>query len=314
MSEKAVNSGGITATKTPKQKVFGIVIDYIVIIGVAIAMALNYQLFIVENHYAPAGINGIATMIQYKTGFSLGYFSLIVSIPLCVAAVFIVSRQYAARTFCFSVFYSCSYIFFNNIDISAFKYNANGQNMIFPVIISGTVSGLIYAVLFQRNSSTGGSDVISKFLSVKKPEFNFFWVMFAINAAVAAASFFVYAKTGENGEIEYDYLPVCLCIMYCFISSFVGNYFIKGTKRAYEFTVVTAHPDEIAGRIQKELRHSCTKLSAIGTYTGQYKDMLICVVNKHQINDFKNILTQYDDTFAFSEVVNDTFGNFKRIR
>ena len=309
MSEKSKKNAGIQ-----KKKAFGVFIDYVVIIGVAVLMAFNYQLFIVENNYAPAGINGIATMIQYKTGFSLGYFSLLISVPLCIAAFFIVSRKYAIRTFCFTVVYSLTYIILGKIDISAIKYYANGQNLIFPVIISGTISGLIYAVLFPRNSSTGGSDVISKFLSVKKPEFNFFWAMFAINAAVAAASFFVYAKTDENGNTVYDYLPVCLCIMYCFISSFVGNYFLKGTKKAYEFTVVTEHPDEIAEHIHRDLRHSCTRVSAKGSFTGENKTILLCVMNKHQINDFKNILSQYDNTFAFGEVVSETFGNFKKIK
>ena len=59
------------------------IISYINIILVAILLALNYHIFIVENHFAPAGLNGIATMVQYKTGFSISYMSLIINIPLC---------------------------------------------------------------------------------------------------------------------------------------------------------------------------------------------------------------------------------------
>ena len=297
-----------------RKSIFSTLYVYGAIISVAVLMAFNYQLFIVENNFAPAGINGIATMIQYKTGFSIGYFSLILSVPLCIASVFIVSKTYAARTFCFSLVYSLTYLLLDHIDISAFKYDANGQNLIFPVIISGTISGIIYSILFSFQSSTGGTDVISKFFSVKKPEMNFYWVMFSINAAVAVASYFVYAQKGENGETVYNYLPVCLCIMYCFISSFVGNYFLKGTKKAYEFTVITTHPDEISKQIEKELKHSCTKVTAVGGYSGETKDILLCVINKHQIYDFKKLLARYDNTFAFSEIVNETFGNFKKIK
>ena len=304
----------ITVQNSANDSIFGIISVYGAIIAVAVLMAFNYQLFIVENNYAPAGINGIATMIQYKTGFSIGYFSLLISVPLCGAAFFIVGKKYAVRTFCFSLVYSLTYLLLDKVDISAFKYYANGQNLIFPVIISGTISGFIYSVLFALQSSTGGTDVISKFLSVKKPEFNYFWLIFSINAAVAASSFFVYARIGENGEKIYDYLPVCLCMLYCFISSFIGNYFLKGTKKAYEFTVITEHPDEISERIRRELKHGCTKLSAVGTYTGANKQILLCVINKHQICDFKNILSEYDNTFAFSEIVTETFGNFKKIR
>lgn len=55
--------------------------SYLIISLVAILLAFNYQLFIVRNGFAPAGLNGIATMIQYKTGFSIGYMSLIINIP-----------------------------------------------------------------------------------------------------------------------------------------------------------------------------------------------------------------------------------------
>ena len=308
------NKQSLTHSIKDKVSVKKVLSAYAAIIAVAVLMAFNYQLFIVENNYAPAGISGIATMIQYKTGFSIGYFQLILSVPLCLMAVFIVSKKYAARTFCFSLVNSVTYLLLDKIDISAYKYYANGQNLIFPVIISGTISGFIYSVLFSFHSSTGGTDVISKFLSVKKPEFNFYWVMFSINAVVAAVSFFVYAKTGENGEKIYDYLPVCLCIMYCFISSFVGNHFLKGTKTAYEFTIITTHSDEITMRILSELRHTCTKLSAVGSYTGEDREMLLCVINKHQIYELKSILSHYDNTFAFSEVVTETYGNFKKIK
>ena len=58
------------------------IISYIIIVLVAFLLALDYQLFVVENNFAPAGLNGIATMVQYVTGFSIGYMSLIINIPL----------------------------------------------------------------------------------------------------------------------------------------------------------------------------------------------------------------------------------------
>ena len=60
------------------------------------------------------------------------------------------------------------------------------------------------------------------------------------------------------------------------------------------------------------LKHGATRISANGMFTNEDKAVLICVVNKHQIVDVKNILASYDDTFSFCETVNETFGNFKR--
>ena len=36
----------------------------------------------------------------------------------------------------------------------------------------------------------------------------------------------------------------------------------------------------------------------------------ICVVNKHQLADFQNIIGKYDNTFSFYELINETYGNF----
>ena len=60
------------------------VIDYAAITGMAVLMALNYQIFILQNAFAPSGLNGLATMIQYMFHFSVGYFSLIINIPLAI--------------------------------------------------------------------------------------------------------------------------------------------------------------------------------------------------------------------------------------
>ena len=286
---------------------------YAVVSLTAVLLAFNYQLFIVENGFAPAGLNGIATMVQYKTGFSIGYMSLIINVPLCVLAYFLVDKSFAKRSLCFCLVYSFVFLYLQKLGLEAFQYDADGHDTIFPVMLSGVISGFVYGVCFRTNSSTGGTDIISKYISKLKPELNFFWVTFILNAIVAAVSFFVYAKP-VDGNMSYDYKPVCLCVLYCFISSFIGSYIIKGTRTATKFTVITSYPEEITADIIKELRHSATRISAVGTFSNDEKTLLICVINRHQIVDFKNILKRYDNTFSFSETVDDTYGNFKQIK
>ena len=72
--------------------------------------------------------------------------------------------------------------------------------------------------------------------------------------------------------------------------------------------------EEIMNEISERLKHGSTKISALGSYSHHEKAVLICVVNRHQIVDFQAILKKYDDTFAFSETVNETYGNFKVIK
>ncbi len=285
------------------------IMSYLIIIVSAIILAINYHIFIIENNFAPAGLNGIATMIQYKTGFSISYMSLIINIPLCILAYFLIDRDFAFKNFAFTLAYSLSYLYMQGFDLSYFKYDAQGHDTIFPVIISGIISGWVYGATFKHNSTSGGLAIVSKYISKARPDANFFYVTFALNGVVAIASLFVYS---DGSSISYK--PVVLCIGYCFISNFVGNWMMKGTKTAYKFTVITKHPDELTDEITHVIKHGATKISAIGGYTGDEKTVLICVVNKNQLVDFKKIIDKYDNTFSFYEQVNETYGNFKRIK
>lgn len=289
-------------------------LSYLEITLVAVLLAFNYQLFIVENGFAPAGLNGVATMVQYKTGFSIGYMSLLINIPLCALAYFFVKRKLALRSLCFCLVYSFSFLLLQKLGLDSFKYVTEGHDTIYPVILSGVISGFVYGICFKRGASTGGTDIVAKYINLHKPKLNFFWVTFILNAVVAGISFFVYAKPDELGNLAFDYKPVCLCVLYCFLSSFIGDYIIKGTKTACEFTIVTSHAEEISSEISLTLKHSCTKISGIGGFSSGEKTVLICVVNNHQILDFQNILEKYDDTFAFSKTINATYGNFVKVK
>ena len=283
-------------------------LGYAYVVLAAFLLAFNYYVFVITNNFAPAGLNGIATMIQYKTGFSISYMSLLINVPLSIFAFFLVQREFAIKTLLFSLVYSFSFLFLQNSELSFIQYNAQGHDTIYPVIISGVISGVVYGTCFKNNASTGGTDVISRYINKVNPHTNFFVVTFVLNACVAIISLFVYS------EGSLDYKPVALCIAYCFISTFVGNQMLRSTKTAYKFTVITTHGDEIIKDMAEILHHGVTKVSAVGTHSKTERDMLICVVNKHQLNDFQTLIARYDETFSYFELVNGTYGNFKHIK
>ena len=71
---------------------------YFVIAVIAFASAVNYELFVFPNQFAPSGLNGICTMIQYVTGVSVGYLSLLINLPLAIWCFYEVSRPIAVRS------------------------------------------------------------------------------------------------------------------------------------------------------------------------------------------------------------------------
>ena len=79
---------------------------YFVIAFVAMLAALNYELFVFPNQFAPSGINGICTMIQYVTGIRVGYLSLLINVPLAVWCYVEVSKPVAIRSMVYVVVFS----------------------------------------------------------------------------------------------------------------------------------------------------------------------------------------------------------------
>jgi len=289
------------------------VLGWVVVVLMGLLYALTYQLFVVKNRFAPAGISGVAVMIEYKLGFSIGYFNLIVNIPLCVAAFFLINKEFALKSFLFTVVYSASYLLLGKLDISRFQYDAGNVDTIFPCMLAGILTGLATGTCFRVNGSTGGTDIIARYVSKIRPFLNFFAVTFVINAIVAIASYFVYAVPDpETGEMIYDYKPVCLCIMYCFMTGLVGNIICKGSRSACNFMIVTTHPKEIEKEILAKLHHGVTELNAVGAYSHNERSLLICVINRHQIVELREIISGYEDTFGFVYTVDETVGKFDR--
>ena len=289
------------------------VLQYAIIILLAVVMAFNYKLFIVPNRFAPAGFNGLATMIQYKLNFSIGYMTLLINVPLCIFAFFTTNRRFAVRTFVYVAVYSAAYLLLQQFDMRGFIYDAKGTDTVFPCLLAGLLSGAVYGVIFQINGSSGGTDIIAKFSTVRNPRLNFFWVNFSLNAVVAAASYFVYAEE-VDGVVYYDLKPVCLCLLYSFVSSFIGSRMMRGTHNAFNVVIITTHTEEIEKEIMKTLHHGATHFAAIGSYSHAEKDVILCVINRSQLMDLKGILRNYADTFAYVEPVSETVGNFLHVR
>ena len=285
-----------------------------VIFALGVAFALSYVLFVTPNDFAPSGINGIAVMVQDLVGFSVGYLSLLINVPLSILAFFFINKEFAIKTFLFCIAYSLGYLLFDNIDLEAFKYYSEGVDTIYPVILAGMACGVCYGVLYKVNSSTGGTDIIAKFVGTIRPEFNFFWINFTLNACVAVASYFVYTETGDNGQIVYNFKPVCLCLLYTFVASFVGNRILTGSQQALKYTIITTHAEEIANDISNELKHTSTRIIGYGSYTKEEKGVLIAVVNKSQRVDIEKILARYDNTFSVAETANKVMGNFRVVK
>ena len=282
------------------------VLQYILVVLLAIVSALIYTIFISKNSFAPSGLIGFATIVQYVCGFEVGFMSLIVNIPMLVIAFFVLGRSYSLRTMTFTLVFAACLLVVDRVNLDPIIYCASDTGeAILAAIAAGLFDGAIYSFVVKLGGSTGGTDVAASFVNHKYPEFDTVWIIFSLNVAVAVLSFFVY---------DMAYRPMILCAVYVFVTGKVSDAILKGARKAAKFEVITTHPTELSQELMHTLHHGCTSISVKGMYTGTDKFLVVCVVNPRQVTDFEKIVQKYDNTFAFISTVNGTVGDFVRVK
>lgn len=281
------------------------VITYAIILLLAFGNAMSYHIFVFPNRFAPSGLNGLCTIIQELFGLNVGYLSLIINVPLALLVFEFVNRKLAFRSMVYVVTFSALLVVLEKVDLSAFAYaTENGTSTILGPLVAGIISGAVYGFLVKCSAYTGGMDYVASLVRIKRPDLNFFYVTFLINVCVAFISYFVYG---------YQIEPVILCILYSFMSSTVSDNMLKSGRAAIRFEIITDTPQELSQAIIEKLHHSCTLIPAKGMYSGQEKNLLICVINKSQIAALSKIIRSYPNTFAIMSSVSEVMGNFKKL-
>ena len=282
------------------------VLTYFVIAAVAFLSAVNYEIFIFPNEFAPSGINGICTMIQYVTGISVGYLSLLINIPLALWCYFEVSKLVALRSMVYVGVFSLALVILDKVDLSAFAYaTENGTSKILGPLVGGIIQGFVFSILAKSSAYSGGTDFVSAIVHKRNPMRSVYGISFIMNTCIAICSYFVY---------DYKMEPVILCIIYGYLSSSVVDRLMKSGREAIWFEIITEHPQEISEEIIRKTRHTTTLIPAKGMYSGKEKSMLICVVNKTQAAAVARICRNYPNTFAVMDPVGEVMGNFKDLK
>ena len=277
---------------------------YAVIMGIAVVCALNYEVFIFPNRFAPSGLNGICTMIQYITGINIGYLSMLINVPLALWVYFKVSKPLAVRSMVYVVTFSAVSVLLDYVDTSRFAYyTETGTSAILGPLVAGVIFGSCYALLLRASAYSGGTDFVAAIIHKYHPEKSVFGLIFSMNVIVAVASFFVY---------DFQIEPVILCILYAFMSSTVSERLTKNGRSAVRFEIITDYPEEISNEIINKLHHSATLIPGRGMYLNKEVSMLFCIVNNSQVAKLASICRQYPNTFAIIDPVSEVMGNFKK--
>ena len=289
--------------------------NVLVLIFATLFYTITTYIFVLENDFAPSGLSGILAMIAAKSQLTIGSFVLLlINAPLLIWSFFSLSKRFAVYTtlsvviMCIGFFLldkiegaECLRFFDSRVVIAGEVYYDFGRRL-FCAVVSGFSAGIAIASMFRINASLGGVDIIVALVQKVKPRANVSILLFAVNAVIIVASYFVFE----------DVEGVLLSLIYIIIFSKVCEYILNGIKKALKFEVVTEHPNELSKEIIEKLGHSATVTQAKGMYANSDKYLLICVIRSRQVADFEKILKKYPDSFAFASSVSEVFGIFNK--
>lgn len=264
----------------------------------ALMSAFGMHYFVTSNNFAPAGLDGVATMIAHLAGVNPAYFILALNLPLLVVAWFVLKRRYVIYTVLFTLISSGAMLIFEEVGMPIF---ASGEGLM-AAIFSGALFGLRTGLMLRISASSGGIDIIASMINKKYPYRNIENVITAICYVIIGVSYFVYDR---------NVMSVLLSVVQMFVFERASGVLLRENRNAVEVKIITKNPEEIKDDIIYNLKHGATVVESYGMYTSEKSFMIISIINIRQIPELFEILKKYPNTFAYYDNVDGVRGNFR---
>lgn len=287
-------------TDKTKKRVHNFVVVPILILAASFIRMICVHVFMLPFNFAPGGVTGIGTMIEYGTGwFSTGYTNLIINTPLIILAFIFLSKPYAIKSAIAIGLSSAGMILMKQFGFPQYGVNDPNAQPVLAAVACGALGGIGVAMMIRAGGSNGGTDILAAFIQRKFQATNITWFIMGLDGIVIFVSFFVY---GNN------LTPVLMSLTQQFCNAMMGDVILTGFKSAIKYEIITDEPEELSAELIQKLKHSVTKMDATGMYAHSERALLICVIRKRQVSEFNKILKKYPNTFAYVSSTSQVFG------
>lgn len=260
--------------------------------------AVGIHSFVLQANFAPAGVDGIATMLYEKTGFNAGYYSIILNAPLLIGAWFLLKKRYVIYTIIFTAITSLFLIILEQVNM--WQYITQTDRLI-SALFSGIMLGVRTGIMIKIGGSTGGADIIACMVQSKRPYGNIERGISIVCYAIMGVSYFVY----------WDLNCILLSIVQLIVFEKVMSIVLSSTRNATEVKIITKQPEQIRQEILYNFKHGGTVVQSKGLYTDEESSIVYSVINNRQLPDFVKMIKKYPDTFVYYSDVKGVHGNFR---
>lgn len=263
-----------------------------VLIGAAI-VAITFNVFLLPNRVASGGVSGISTILDAVLGWEPAYVQWAFNIPLFIAGVLFLGKQFGAKTLVGTIF--LPFVVFLTKDFGAWT-----NDPLLASLFGGIGVGLGLGVVFRGKASTGGTDlaaqIINKFTGL------------SLGTCVAIIDGLIVL----TAAIVFDIERGLYALLALYVTSKTIDLVQVGLGRTKMTMIITEKQNEVREGILNKIDRGVTKLTAYGGYTDSERPILMCVVDQSEFTKLKQLVKSIDPT-AFiivtdaSEVLGEGF-------
>lgn len=254
------------------------IIDIIIIIIGCFISSLGINLFLSKAKLLSGGVTGIALTIQYLTGLTSGFTVFLLNIPLFFISYKLLNKRFTIYTAIGMTSFSLALIITRPLSTLI-----NVNDILLYCIYGGVLSGIGGGLVFCRNGSTGGIDIITMVIRKKYSNFEIGKLNFTFNLIIVSIAAIIFG------------LPQALyTLISMFIQSTILDKVLNGFTSKKLLLILTEKESDIINYVIKDLHRGITSLMAEGGYTGSKKRLLYVAVTSSQMIYLKRKILNID--------------------
>ena len=257
--------------------------QYVLIIIGSALFAAGFQFFLYPNSIIVGGVSGIAMIINYLTDLPVGVMNIVLNIPLFIIAWRQFGTKFVIGSF---VGMMLSSVF---VDLMALVSYSPTNDMLLACIIGGAIKGLGMGIIYYAGATTGGTDIIAKFVRLKYPYINFGTLILLTDAIIILAFAIIFHKV--EGAMY--------AVIAMFVVSRVIDLVLYGVDNSNVCYIISEKSEQLINDITDSLHRGVTILEGEGAYSHQNKQVLLCVVKRTQVSDIRKIIKSVDENAFF---------------
>ena len=236
----------------------------ILTVAVAIIAAAVY-FFLVPSHASVSSISGLGIVLSNFIPLPLSAITMILNVVLLIIGFFTCGREFGVKTVYTSVMLPLFLGVFEGI-FPDFGSMTNSQEL--DVLCYVLVVSVGLSILFNRNASSGGLDIVAKIMNK--------YLHMDLGKAMSLSGMCV----ALSAALVYDKKTVVLSVLGTYFNGLVLDHFIFDHNIKRRVCIITKKEEEMRQFIIHDLHSGATIYESIGAYNMEKRNEIITIVDK----------------------------------